>query len=112
MIRAKVWFRCAAMHDPVTPVVVKPAVVSWEAKERDVELTIERAFSGQELVLRMKGWVTTDVKKVIQVINRFGRLKVLDERDLVAEFEMEKDYEDVTREIVNNFGDQLNLERI
>ena len=25
MIRAKLWFRCAAMHDPVTPKVVQPA---------------------------------------------------------------------------------------
>ncbi len=112
MVRTKVWFQCAAMHDPVTPVVVRPAVVSWDAKKRDVDLTIERAFNGPELVLRMKGWVTTDVKKVIEVIGRHGRLKVLDERDLVAEFETEKEYEEVNREIVEHFGDQLNLERV
>ena len=55
MIRAKLWFRCAAMHDPVTPVVVQPAVIGWEAKQRTVELKIERAFNGEELVHRMKG---------------------------------------------------------
>ncbi|MBW2116206.1 MAG: hypothetical protein JRH04_15605, partial [Deltaproteobacteria bacterium] len=63
MIKAKLWFRCAAMHDPTTPIIVKPAVIGWEAKERNVDLTIERAFKGDELVLRMKGWVTVDVKK-------------------------------------------------
>ena len=34
MVRAKLWLRCAAMHDPVTPTLVQPAVVGWEAKRR------------------------------------------------------------------------------
>ena len=72
MIRAKLWFRCAVVHDPVTPVVVQPAVIGWEAKHRHVDLTIERAFKGEELVRRMKGWVTVDPSKVIDVINNFG----------------------------------------
>ena len=112
MIRAKLWFRCAAMHDPVTPVIVKPAVVGWDAKRRQVDLTIERAFKGDELVLRMKGWVTTDVKKVVEVVKRHGFLKVLDDRDLVVEVETEKDYENLTQEISENFQDQLHLEII
>jgi hypothetical protein len=112
MIRAKLWFRCAAMHDPVTPVVVKPAVVGWEAKKRQVDLTIERAFKGDELVMRMKGWVTVDVKKVIEVVKRHGFLKVLDDRNLVVEVETEKDYENLTRELLENFQDQIDLERV
>jgi len=112
MIRAKLWFRCAAMHDPVTPIIVQPAVISWDAKQRDVDLTIERAFNGDELVLRMKGWVTADVKKVIEIINNYGRLKVLDERDLVVEVETEKDYEELNTELFEYFKDQLDLEKI
>ena len=112
MIRAKLWFRCAAMHDPVTPVLVKPALIGWDAKKRDVELTIERAFKGDELVLRMQGWVTVDVKKVIEIVKRYGFLKVLDERDLVVEVETEKDLEALNRELLENFKDQLNLERL
>ena len=112
MIRTKLWFRCAAMHDPVTPVLVKPALIGWDAKKRDVELTIERAFKGDELVLRMQGWVTVDVKKVIEIVKRYGFLKVLDERDLVVEVETEKDFEALSREILGAFGDQLNLETI
>ena len=112
MIRSKLWFRCAAMHDPVTPIIVKPAVVSWDAKERDVELTIERAFKGDELVMRMKGWVTVEVKKVVEIIDRYGYLKVLDERDLVVDVETEEDYEKLNKELEKEFKDQLNLERV
>lgn len=112
MIRAKLWFRCAAMHDPVTPVMVKPAVVGWDAKRRQVDLTIERPFKGEELVLRMKGWVTTDVKRVVEVVKRHGFLKVLDDRDLVVEVETDKDYENLTKEILENFQDQVDLERV
>ncbi len=112
MIRAKLWFTCAAMHDPVTPVIVRPAVIGWEAKRRDVDLTIERAFKGEELVLRMKGWVTTDVKKVIEVVNKSGLLKVLDERDLLVELESEENYENLQRELADQFGDQVSVERV
>ncbi|HDZ23206.1 MAG TPA: hypothetical protein ENH70_01555 [Desulfobacteraceae bacterium] len=112
MIRAKLWFTCAAMHDPVTPVIVKPAVIGWEAKRREVDLTIERAFKGEELVLRMKGWVTTDVKEVIQVVKKFGLLKVLDERDLAVELESEEAYEKLQEELAAHFGDQVSVERI
>jgi len=112
MIRSKLWFTCAAMHDPVTPIIVKPSVLGWKAKRRDVELTIERAFTGEELVLRMKGWVTTDVKQVIEIINQYGYLKVLDEEDLVAEVETKEDYEKVTSALKEKFGDQVFLERL
>jgi len=112
MIRAKLWFICAAMHDPVTPVIVRPSVLGWKAKRRDVELTIERAFTGEELVLRMKGWVTTDVKQVIEVIKPYGYIKVLDEEDLVVEVESEEDYEQIINALEEKFGDQVFLERL
>ena len=112
MIRSKLWFRCAAMHDPVTPIIVKPAVISWDAKERDVDLSIERAFKGDELVMRMKEWVTVDVKKVVETVNRFGYLKVLDERDLVVDVETEEDFENLNKELEKEFNDQLNVERV
>ena len=112
MVRAKLWFRCAAMHDPVTPIIVKPAVIGWEAKQRDVALTIERAFKGDELVMRMKDWVTVDVKKAVQVVKRYGYLKVLDEKDLVVEVETQEVYERLNSELLEHFGDQVNLEKI
>ncbi len=112
MIRAKLWFRCAAMHDPVTPTILNPAVISWEAKHRKVDLTIDRAFKGDELVMRMKGWVTVDVKKAIETVEKRGRLKVLDDRELVVEFESEADFEALNAELAATFGDQLDMERM
>jgi len=111
MIRAKLWFRCAAMHDPVTPVIVRPAVISWEAKRRNVDLTIERTFNGEELVLRMKGWVTVDVKKAIEIVKKYGLLKVLDERELVVEVETQQAFDALSEELSKAFGDQLDLEK-
>ena len=100
------------MHDPVTPVLVRPAVIGWDAKKRNVALTIERALKGDELVLRMKGWVTADVKKVVDVVKRYGFLKVLDDRDLVVEMETEKEFEQLSLELKEHFEDQVDLERI
>lgn len=112
MIRAKLWFRCAAMHDPVTPIIVQPALIGWEAKQRRVELRIERAFNGEELVRRMKGWVTVDPNKVIEVVERFGRLKVLDDRDLVIEFEKMEDFEGLQKALQQYFGNEVDVELI
>ena len=112
MIRAKLWFRCAAMHDPVTPVMVRPAVVGWEAKKRRVDLTIERAFTGEELVRRMKGWVTVDPSKVIDLVHRYGRLKVLDDRDLCVEMETMDEFQKLQKALNEGFGDQMDVELI
>ena len=112
MIRAKLWFRCAAMHDPVTPVVVRPAVIGWEAKKRRVDLTIERAFTGEELVRKMKGWVTADPLKTIEIVSRFGRLKVLDDRDLVIEFEKTEDLQNLQKTLGEAFGGEVDVEEI
>lgn len=112
MIRAKLWFRCAAMHDPVTPALVQPAVIGWEAKGRRVDLTIERPFSGEELVRRMKGWVTTDPVEVTEVVKKYGKLKVLDERELVIELEQEKDADLLQTELARRFGGEVDIEVI
>jgi hypothetical protein len=112
MIRAKIWFRCAAMHDPVTPVVLQPAVIGWEAKKRRVETQIERAFNGEELVRRMKGWITVDPKEVIEVVNQYGRLKVLDDRELVVEVERAEDFQSLQRALREAFGSEVDAEAI
>ena len=112
MIRAKLWLTCAALHDPVTPIIVKPSVLGWKAKKRDIDLTIERAFTGEELVLRMKGWITTDVKEVIDIIKSHGYLKVLDDQDLVVELESQEDYEKLKNTLKENFEDQVFLEKL
>jgi len=112
MIRAKLWFRCAAMHDPVTPIVVRAAVIGWEAKERTVALQIERAFTGEELVRRMKGWVTVDPNKVIEVVSRYGRLRVVDDRELVVEVEKMDDIENLEKSVQEAFRGEVKIQAI
>ncbi|HEY3276713.1 MAG TPA: hypothetical protein VGJ94_08840 [Syntrophorhabdaceae bacterium] len=112
MIRAKLWFRCAAMHDPVTPKVVQPALVGWEGKQRRVDLTIERAFNGEELIRRMKGWVTTDPAKVIAVVKEHAKMKVLDDSELVLEMEDEGNYEALESALKAAFAGEVDIERI
>ena len=110
MIRAKVWFRCAAMHDPVMPVQVRPAIIGWKAKQRSIDLVIEREFTGEELVKRMKGWITIDPKVAIQVFQQHGRLKCFDTGELVVEVEEESNLEALKQDLKNRFGDQCDLE--
>jgi hypothetical protein len=112
MERAMLWFKCAAMHDPVRPVMKKAAVVGWEAKMRDVALTIDRPFKGDELLLRMKGWVTADVAHAIAVIQQYGRLKLLDDYDLVVEAADLDAMEALSAELADNFGKEVWLEVI
>jgi len=112
MIRAKIWFRCAAMHDPVTPIVLQPAVIGWEAKKRRVGTHIERAFNGDELVRRMKGWITVDPNEVIEIVNQYGRLKVLEDRELVIEGEKLEDIQKLQKAIQETFGDEVDVEVI
>jgi hypothetical protein len=112
MVKAKLWFTCAAMHDPVTPVIVRPALIGWDAQRRKVDLTIERGFSGEELVQRMKGWITVDPEAVIKIIKEYGRLRILDERDVVVEVASMEDYESLSRALTDRFGTEVNLERL
>ena len=112
MVRAKLWFRCAAMHDPVTPTVVRSGLIGWEAKKRRVDLTIERAFSGEELVKRMKGWVTTDPTQVIDVVKKYGRLRVLDERELVVEIEQPENFDSLQRALNEAFHGEVDIEPV
>ena len=112
MIRAKLWFRCAVVHDPVTPMVVQPALIGWEAKNRQVDLTIERAFNGEELVRRMKGWVTVDPSEVTEVVKKFGRLKVLDDRELVIEMEHLENFHGLQKALHDAFGNEVDAELI
>lgn len=110
MLRAKVWFKCAAMHDPVSPVLVRPSVIGWDAKQRQVDLVIERPLKGPELLARMKGWVTADVDSAAEILQRYGRLKLLDDRELVVECEGPEQIVDLERELDEAFGNEVNLE--
>ncbi|MBA7578229.1 hypothetical protein ES708_20091 [subsurface metagenome] len=60
----------------------------------------------------MKGWITVDPAKVIEVVNKFGRLKVLDDRELVIEMEDTANFEGLKKSAEEAFGDQVDVELI
>ena len=110
MVQAKIWFRCAVVHDPVTPRLVQPAIIGWEAKNRQIDLVIERAFKGEELLRRMKGWITVDPNEVIDTIRPYGKLKVLDDCELIVETETVETFSEIQKALLNAFGDQVDIE--
>ncbi|GAB4259557.1 MAG: hypothetical protein Kow0092_07850 [Deferrisomatales bacterium] len=112
MVRAWIWLRCAAVGDEVRPVQRAPARIGWEGRRRAVALEIERGFRGDELLRRMKGWVTTDPDELLSLVERRGRLRVLDDRDLVVECRSPADYEALERELRERFGDGVRLEPV
>ncbi|MGD2037530.1 MAG: hypothetical protein PVH28_06565 [Desulfobacterales bacterium] len=112
MERATLWFKCAAVHDPVRPVLKQPAVIGWEAKQRQVDLVLERPFQGEELLRRMKGWLTVDVHQVIDIVRQHGKLKVLDGYDLVVETRSQSELDALSKKLTEAFGEEAWLEPI
>jgi hypothetical protein len=106
------WFKCAAVHDPVRPVIKRPAVIGWEAQQRQIELVIERSLKGDELLRRMKGWFTVDVYQAIDIIQQHGKLKVLNDYDLVVETPSQSEMEALSRKLTAAFGQEAWLEPI
>jgi hypothetical protein len=60
----------------------------------------------------MKGWVTVDPQKVIEIVRRFGRLKVLDDTELVIETEKLEDFQDLQKALAEAFGKEVDTEQI
>ncbi len=106
------WFKCAAVHDPVRPVLKNPAVIGWEAKQRQVDLVIERSFQGEELLRRMKGWFTADVYQVIDIVQQHAKLKILDGYDLVVEATSQSELESLSQKLKEQFGPEVWVEPI
>ena len=82
----------------------QPAALGWEAKQRKVDLVIERPFQGEELLRRMQGWFTVDVHQVIDIIQQHGKLKVLDGYDLVVETHSQSELETLSENLTEAFG--------
>lgn len=112
MERAMLWFKCAALHDPVRPVIKRQAQVGWEAKNRQVDLVIETPLKGDELLKRMNSWFTADVLQAIELFKQYGLLKVLDEVDMVLETPDMDTMEALSRELVRVFNQEVWIEVI
>ncbi len=112
MERAMLWFKCAAMHDPVRPVIKKQAVIGWEAKNRQVDLVIDGPLKGDELLKRMNGWFTADVYKALEIFKLYGKLKVLDDYDLVVETEDMAQMESLSKNLAEVFQEEAWIEHV
>lgn len=110
MERAMVWFKCAAMHDPVRPVIRQHAAIGWEAKNRKVDLVIQGPLKGDELLKRMNGWFTADVYEALKIFNSYGKLKVLDDVDLVVETDDQGQMELLSQRLAEVFGQEAWVE--
>jgi hypothetical protein len=106
------WFKCAAVHDPVRPVLKQPAAIGWEAKQRQVDLVLERFFKGADLLGRMQGWFTVDVHQAIEIIEQYGKLRVLDDSDLIVETQNRADMDALSQKLTETFGEEAWLESI
>jgi predicted nucleotidyltransferase len=60
----------------------------------------------------MKGWVTTDPGAVIDVVKKHGRLKVLDDIELVVEFEEQEAFDKLQESLAEAFGGEVDLELV
>ena len=112
MERAMLWFKCAAMHDPVRPVIKKQAVIGWEAKNREVDLVIEGPLKGDELLKRMNGWFTADVYQAVEIFKQYGKLKILDDYNLVVETEDMAHMESLSRNLAEVFEEEAWIEHM
>jgi hypothetical protein len=92
--------------------VVQPAVIGWEAKYRRIDLVIERTLKGEELVRRMKGWITVDPNDVIETVRKYGKLRVIDDWELVVDLESMNEFSGLQQACSDAFGDQVDIDLI
>ena len=109
MIRLRLFGRCRIYHDPVSPVLRAPAQIGWSAWFREIDLVTPRPLKGRELLMRTRGWWTTEPTEVAQVVEEKGRLVVGEQGELMVEFPDEQAAEALAGLLAERFGDQVLL---
>ena len=109
MIRFRLFGRCRIYHDPVSPVLRAPAEIGWEAWFRKIDLVTPRRLKGEELLMRTRGWWTTDPTDVAKVVESHGELIVGEKGELMVELSDEREAEELCEALRVNFGDQVLL---
>ena len=104
MIRLRLFGRCRIYHDPVSPVLRAPAQVGWTAWFRDIDLVTPQKLKGEELLKRTRGWWTVEPNDIAEVVQRFGRLVVGDQGELMVEFADEKAAADLAAALRSGLG--------
>ena len=109
MIRLRLFGRCRIYHDPVSPVQRAPAEIGWEAWFRKIDLVTPRRLKGKELLMRTRGWWTTDPTDVAKVVESHGELVVGEKGELMVELSDEKKAEELSEALSASFGDEVLL---
>ncbi len=109
MIRLRLFGRCRIYHDPVSPVLKSPAQVGWAAWFRTIDLVTPQKLKGEELLRRTRGWWTVEPDDIADIVKRHGRLVVGDNGELMVELEDKRAADDLSRALLEKFGDQILL---
>jgi len=109
MIRLRLFGRCHIYHDPVSPVLKSPAQVGWAAWFRTIDLVTPQKLKGEELLRRTRGWWTVEPDDIADIVKRHGRLVVGDNGELMVELEDKRAADDLSKALLEKFGDQVLL---
>ena len=109
MTRLRLFGRCRIYHDPVSPVLRAPAQIGWDAWFRTIDLVTPQPLKGEELLARTRGWWTVEPRDVSSLVNRYGRLVVGPDGELMVECADDETMEALGRALSEKFGDQVQL---
>lgn len=109
MTRLRLFGRCRIYHDPVSPVLRAPAEIGWDAWFRKIELVTPRRLKGRELLMRTRGWWTTEPSDVARVVESHGELVVGEKGELMVELSDTSRVEELSEALQVHFGDQVLL---
>ena len=109
MIHLRLFGRCRIYHDPVTPVLRAPAHVGWDAWFRDIDLTTPQQLKGEELLMRTRGWWTSEPRQIADVVTAFGRLVVGEKGELLVELRDHDVADQLSAALADRFGKQVFL---
>ena len=60
----------------------------------------------------MKGWVTADVKKAIELLKQYGQLRLINDYDLVIETEDKSKIDALSEKLTDVFGEEVWVEHV
>jgi hypothetical protein len=106
MISVRLFGRCRIYHDPVSPVLRDSATIGWEAWFRSIDLEIQRPLKGRELLMRTRGWWTVEPLDVLEVVEKYGKLKVGDKGELMVEVKDSATLDLLSNALSERFGEQ------
>jgi hypothetical protein len=109
MIHLRLFGRCRIYHDPVSPVLKAPAQVGWDAWFRTIDLVTPQPLKGEELLRRTRGWWTVEPNDVAEVVQKYGRLVVGNNGELLVELPDRETAGVLADTLKERFGDQVQL---